>query len=489
MIKTIFSPPSLRLNTTVIVGVILLLAVSMAIIFQQSRQTLKQEAIQNAEQTLEATTLQVENILRSVEQTTGNIYMDFVWHLKDCDRMDTYTREIVKTNPYIYGCAIAFSPHATADHERFLVYTHRKTFDSSELITSNRYSEKSYLEQAWYIEPAKTGQIFWIVPKEEDRRSDDVPVMLYCIPIRMATGDPAAVIAVEVSMDLLTKVVQKAKPSPQSYCMLLDNDGTYIIHPDHNKLNGQTLFSVAEEDADTTMLSTAKAILSGETGYKSFRAEGTDYYAFYKPFLRTDRVGHNLYNINWSISIIYPEEDINSPLKELLLSAMSISSIGLLVFFLLTRIVIRQQTKPLRKLTQVAEEIADGNYDEEIPKTHRMDEIGEFQRNFKHMQDALLDRVSEQDKLTSTLRERLESLNKTYEQIKENEHVKADFLHNVSNQMLEPAQVISASVNTLCNKSQDISMQEAQHEVDNIREQRETILEALNQILPPQRTR
>ena len=485
MRKIKISPPTLRLNTTVIVSVILLLVVSVSVVFYHSHETVKQEVVQNAEETLETTVLHADNILQCVEQTTGNIYSDFVGHLKDRDRMETYTREMVKSTPYIYGCAIAFSPHATADHDRFLVYTHRKKFDSSELVTSFRYSEKSYLEQAWYLEPAKAGHIFWIVPKKEDRRNDDVPVMLYCIPIRMANGEPAAVIAVEVSMDLLTKVVQAAKPSSHSYCMLLDSDGSYIIHPDHNKLNGQTLFSVAGEDADTTMLSTANAILSGKSGYKSFRAKGKEYFAFYKPFLREDNQGHTLYGINWSISLIYPKEDITAAYKGMFIHAMTITTIALLVFFWLCRIVFRRQLKPLRKVAEAAEEIAEGNFGEEIPKSRSKDEVGEFLRHFKRLRDELYAKVTEQEQITTELQERREMLQKTYEQIQKDNDVKKSFLHNMTNKMIEPARAIQNSINTICNDYQNLSMQDAVHEAGTIREQRETILEALNQILPP----
>ncbi len=488
MRKFFLSPPSLRLNTTIVFGVILLLVTSLAVVFYQSRQTLRQEAIQDVKQTLDATILKADNVLMSVEQTTGNFYWDMISHFSDPDQMFTYTREIVKSNPYIYGCAIAYSSKALSeDRDRFLAYTHRKTYDSSELITSDRYSEKSYMEQAWYLDPSETGQIFWMLPKT-DRRDDDVPVLLYCIPVRLANQETIAVIAIEVSMDLLTEIVEKAKPSPHSYCMLLDNDGSYIIHPDRSKLLGQTVFSVIEEDADSTMNKTAHAMLSGKTGHQYFRSKGKGYYAFYKPFLLTDKPGRSLYDIKWSISIIYPEEDINSAFWNMFTHVATVSFVGLFLFFLLTRIFIRRQLKPLRKLTSTAEEIAEGNYDEEIDDTRRKDEVGEFQRNFKRMQEALYAKAEEQEQLTATLQERGELLRKTYEQVQEAEQVKKGFLHNMTNQMIEPARAIQKSVDSLCDTHQDMSLEEATQEVYNIRQQRETILGLLNQMFNPSGT-
>jgi len=483
MRKLKISPPTLRLNTTVIVSVILLLVASVSLVFYQSYETLKQEVVQNSEETLEATVLQVDNIMRCVEQTTGNIYYDMMLHFNDLERMPVYTRKMVESNPYIYGCAIAFDPVTLGGGmDRFLVYTHRKKFDSSELVTSNRYSEKPYMEQAWYLDPAETGQIFWMVP-HKDIRNNDVPLLLYCIPIRFANDQVAAVIAVEVSMDLLTEVIEAAKPSPNSYCMLLDSDGSFIIHPDHSKLRKKTVFEVAKEEADTTMLSTAKAILSGESGYKSYRAKGKEYYAFYKPFLHSDKGGHFLYGINWSISLIYPKEDITAAYRGMFVHALTITAIALLVFFMLCRIVLRRQLKPLRKVAEAAEEIAEGNFGEEIPKSRSKDEVGEFLRHFKRLRDVLYAKVTEQDQMTAELHERRELLRKTYEQIQEDNDVKKNFLHNMTNKMIAPAKALQKSINTFCDDYQNISMQDATLEVGTIREQRETILETLNQIL------
>lgn len=484
MRKILTSPPSLRLNTTIVLSVVLLLAVSMGVITYQSLKTLQQETEQNAEKTLEALTMQADNVLYNVQQATGNVYSDMIMHFSETSRMETYAREIVKSSPYIYGCAIAISPKAlkVSQGDRFLTYTHRKAYDSSELITTDRYSEKNYMEQAWFLSPAEVGQVYWMLPKK-DRRNDDVPVMLYCISVRFPNGDPMSVIAVEVSMDLLSQIVQKGKPSPHSYCMLLDADGSYIIHPDRNKLKGETLFTLLKEDSDDEMRKTAEAMLSGDAGKSAFQADGQKYRAFYRPFLQTEMRSSRMYNMKWTIALVMPEDDVTSPLKGLLLSALTISVIGLLLFFILTRIIIRRHTKPLRKLTEVAEEIAGGSYDEEIHASNRMDEIGEFQRSFKHMQEALLVRVNEQERLTDTLQQHLEQLRQTYEQIREDEHVQIDFLHNMTDQILVPARTIYDKVNTLCDDSQNITQEQAQQDIETIRQQRADILGILNHLL------
>ena len=72
-----------ELNILVIGEALLLLAVTLGILGYFSHKTLKQEALHNAEQTLEGTMQHIDNILLSVEQATGNIYYDLIEHLND----------------------------------------------------------------------------------------------------------------------------------------------------------------------------------------------------------------------------------------------------------------------------------------------------------------------------------------------------------------------------------------------------------------------
>ena len=69
---------SLRLSVMIVSAIALLLLASLGIMFYFSRQALKQEALQNAEQTLEGTVQHIDNILLSVEQATGNIYFNII---------------------------------------------------------------------------------------------------------------------------------------------------------------------------------------------------------------------------------------------------------------------------------------------------------------------------------------------------------------------------------------------------------------------------
>ena len=131
-------------------------------------------------------------------------------------------------------------------------------------------------------------------------------------------------------------------------------------------------------------------------------------------------------------------------------------------------------------LTVSAERIAEGHYDETIPDTNRDDEVGIFQQHFQTMQQALNAEVSKQEELKSTLQARHDELQKTYQQIQDDNNVKAVFLHNVTDKMIAPSESILASVNNLCDNYQDITLETVNQEIDNIKQQGITIQEVLN---------
>ena len=126
IIKRIFSAPSIRLKTFVLVEIVLLLLVSLGVLFYFTRLALVEEAKNDAEQRLEGTVQHLDNVLLSVEQSAGNFYYELVNHLDQPEHLKIYCRRLIECNPYIEGCAIGLEPDYLPDNELFFTYVHRK---------------------------------------------------------------------------------------------------------------------------------------------------------------------------------------------------------------------------------------------------------------------------------------------------------------------------------------------------------------------------
>ena len=478
--RKIFPVSSIRLNTLVVVEIVLLLIVSLGVLLFFTRKALIEESKMDAEQRLDATVQHVDNILTTIEQSTGNIYYRLLDNLDKPELMSSFCRRLVESNPNIDGCSIAFKPGYYPHREQLFTYVHRKKYNSPELIFSDGNAiNLPYSKQPWFTETMRTCRAAWIDPGQ-NQNSNVEPIITFCLPIRDYTKECVGVIAVGLSINLLSQIVLETKPSPHSYSLLLAHDGSYIIHPDRQKLSGQTVLTQPEITESPSALQAAEAMMKGGTGNMSFVMNDYTWYIFYKPFVRNNTSSRAMQTINWSIATIYPKSDIFGEYNHLVLHVLGIVLVALLVFYMLCRSAIRKQMKPLMYLTESAERIAEGHYDESIPDVNRDDEVGAFYKHFQYMQKALEKNIAKQEEQRATLLRHHEELQKIHQQIQDDDQVKATLLHNVTNRMIAPSESIVASVANLCDNYQDITLQEANKEIANIKQQNETILELLS---------
>ena len=428
---------SFRLSLTVIAALATLLLVALLIIFVFSRKAVKEEALHDASQTLEATIQRIDNILLKVEQSSGNIYWKMLPHIHQPEKLDVYTRKLVETTPYITDCTITWDADSTAADSIF------------------------------------TG---WTNPEEKNVNA----ITTFRLPV-FDKMRKVGVMDVDVSLALISKLMLEAKPSPNSFCTLLKPDGTIIVHPDSTVLNHHIL--ELTKDDHPSMTEAAQAMLNGETGYKYVKLDGEDYYVFYKPFERAEVMGRAMSRLGWSAGIIYPEDDIFGDYNHLLYTVLVIAVIGLALLLLSCRFYIRHQLLPLRKLEKSAQRIAEGGYDDPIRYSRRRDEVGRLQNHFREMQQSLATRMEEMQQLTATLKQRGEELQATYEQAQAAERMKTNFLYNMSDQMMAPVDGIRKRVLTISQADKQLTEEETSQLVDGIQQRGEKVTALLNQLI------
>lgn len=478
---------TLRICLMVFYGLVLL-TITLVAMFQFAHKALKDEAMSCAEQTLDATVQQIDNILLSVEQASGNVYMELIQHLDQPERMLGYAQKVVESNEYIDGCAIVFRPDYYPGHHLYMAYMHRHCSDESvkgftrPLVAQDTFTDRPYTEQRWYTEPMKSKRACWIDPLK-NQETECNPLVTFCLPIYDPNRECVGVMGVDVKIELLSQIILAVKPSPRGYATMLARNGSFIVHPDKSKLTVQTVFVQLQQGADASVQEAAEAMLAGEQGEKPFWMDGELWHVFYRPFVRTQVPGRAMEPLAWSVGVVYPVDDIYGDVNRLFNYLIGGSALALLVLFVLLWIVVSRQLKPLELLTRSARRIARGDYDQQLPDTHRQDEIGQLQDSFNHVQQSLTAYIRRQRHLQSTLKERGQALAQTYENAKQNNKVKAKFLHHMTNQMVEPAELLDKSVTRLCNEYGDMTLEEATHEVEVIEEESKVIVDLTDQML------
>lgn len=371
----------------------LVLLASLGFMFSQSKKSVRQEALNRAEQVLDNTVQRVTNVLDRVEVATDNMDWLPVRHLKTPDSMFVYSRRILENNPELNGCSISFEPYYFPGKGKY--FSAYSLNQDGEILTEQEGGPHyEYFTFDWYQMAKLLDEPCWTEPYFDfnpDGFYSQEMIASYCKPLKDAQGRYIGTISVDLPLGWLSETIAAVKPYPNSYSIMIGRGGTFFVHPDSTKLFYQTIFTETLEREDPNRTALGKAMQAGEEGMKQMVIDGQNCYVFYKPLGTT----------NWSMGLVCPERDILSGYKRLQQAVLIIVVLGLLLMLDLISRVIRNELEPLSELNRQAKTIAAGHFQEELVDEGRIDEIGQLNRSFAGMQHSLINYIDELKQTTA----------------------------------------------------------------------------------------
>ncbi len=387
LIRYIRKSLSTRLSLLIVVFSAAILVASLGFMFKVSSHAIRQEAINRATQSLESTALRVQGILDRVKVATDNTEWLITRHLDGPDSMFVYSRRILQNNPDLNGCSIAFEPDFFKEKGRwFSAYSINDHGTIKTTQEGNPYYEYFYMD--WYQLCKLLDRPVWTEPfmdyNPEGIYSSEM-ITSYCKPVKDRNGNYIGTISVDLSLNWLSQTISAVKPYPNSYSIMQGRGGTFFVHPDTTKLFYQTIFTEILEHEDPALEELGHAMLRGEEGMTQLKVDDVDCYVFYKPLGET----------GWSTAIVCPESDIFGGFNRMKLSIMLAVCAGLLLLLYVSIRIITRELKPLSHLANQAKTIASGNFNETLPESNRIDEIGQLSHSFGDMQHSLITYIDE----------------------------------------------------------------------------------------------
>ena len=383
---------SVRVSLWVVLFAAIIFNVALGFLFFQSRDAVREEAVNHAMQILDKTSLRVEGILNRVEVASNMTTWLVQRHPDKPDSMFVYSRGMLLNNPDFYNCSIAFEPYYFEDKGRyFSAYTKH---DGDSIRTIQGGSDKyQYFFMDWYLMPMLLDKPCWTEPYMDYDVATNTSEMVtsFCQTIKDHHGQKIGVINTSLSISWLSQTISATKPYPNSYSIMIGRGGTYFVHPDTTKITRQTIYTQTIEKPDTALEALGHAMQRGEEGMKHMIIDGEDCYVFYKPLGQT----------GCSMAIVCPEKDVFSSFNRLRQSVMAIVIIGLLLMLYLFIRIITRELNPLRRLAQEAETIASRQFEAELPDFQRIDEIGQLSHSFADMQQSLVKYIEELKETTA----------------------------------------------------------------------------------------
>jgi len=378
---------STRLSLLMVLFTAIILVASLGFLFEMSSKSIRQEAISRATKSLEITALRVQAILNRVEVATNNTDWLIPRHLDGPDSMFVYSRRILENNPDLNGCSIAFEPDYFPEKGRwFSAFSLNENGNITTIQEGNPYYEYFYMD--WYQLCKLLDRPVWSEPfvdyNPEGIYSLEM-ITSYAKPIKDEDGNYIGTISVDLSLNWLSETISALKPYPNSYSIMLGRGGTFFVHPDPDKLFYETIFTETLEHENPALYELGRAMIQREEGMMQLRIGSEECYVFYKP----------LGDTGWSTAIVCPESDIFGSFNRVKFAIVLAVCIGLLLLLVVIFRIISRELKPLKALAGQAENIAGGNFDEALPESDRIDEIGQLGHSFGDMQHSLVSYIEE----------------------------------------------------------------------------------------------
>ena len=440
---------SIKLSFGILLLAVPIFVLAMGVLFLQSRRMIREEAMDRASSVL---TNSVQRVCRylNVTETATNVSAWLATEYLHPDSLFSYSRRVVQLNGNVDGCSISMEPNTFPQYGRyFSVYTIREG-DSVKTVIEKEYE---YFEKIWYDTPHKLDKECWVVYYDE---ADSLELTLegkiasYCKPLYLADGRFAGVISTDLSLRRLSNVITAEKPYPNSYFMMIGQDGYYFLHPDSTLLFTQTIFNNTDVREHPDIIALGHEMTSGGHGCLKVNIDGKPCLVSYQPVPGTD----------WSMALVCPVNDVLQSYHRLTYILVPIIIGGLLLIFFFSSKAVAHAIRPLNRLVVQANRIADGHYDELLPLNNRHDAVGQLQNSFAIMQRSLKQHVTDISQLNAEMAQRNEELVLASKLAEEGSRQKTAFIQNMTHQIRTPLNIVMGFAQVLSDSMKMLSFED-----------------------------
>lgn len=268
------------------------------------------------------------------------------------DSIYALCEHFLRSNPRIQGVAIGYEPNVVTGHESgFSPYVMR---DGDNFIRRDLAETKDYRNANWYKVAHDTGKPYWSKPFRE---SNGTVITSYNVPLRNEEDEVYAVMAVDLNLDVMNDSLQKLKPYPSAMLTVIDEDGTFVAHPNRDYIITESLQSLIEKAPFAPNPRVLDDIKAHRRGGDEYKTQDDTYYIYYAP------VATN----GWTITLEVPKSEVARGYYKMFNAIIFDMIIGIILLIIITLVTVNRLTKPLESFADAARQISHGDFHVELP--------------------------------------------------------------------------------------------------------------------------
>ena len=389
-----------RLSLRIMIVLLIMSAVIMAVVYGVTREALAREAESRYEGIILHENEKIRGVLSDVYVAAINSLNDIERDLDSPDMLQQHLERMVKQNNYMSSCRLIFEPDFYPSRGRsYEIYAWR---DSADNIHGRQMNEQhpDFIVHKWYKASFESSEGDW-TPPYFDRASSQQLTTTYTTHIHDRTGRKVGILGADVSLEWLRLRHQRIDSetherfekgfSEQSYSFIIDSDGTYLIHPDQQRVLKRKFQETTAESSNTLDDELAQKMMKGESGACRLMCDGIDSWVFYSFVKYAD----------WTVVIVVPAAIIYHSGNVLAAIIIVVFFFGLLIAFLLSHHLIKKNMLSLNRFVTAAEKVAEGSFDVELPEV-KTREVDALRNAFSDMQGSLTQYIEELRQTTAS---------------------------------------------------------------------------------------
>lgn len=326
---------SAMMNLLLVILAALALEATSVVQYYYSQKEIKEEASLRAEGQLENTRIQISDVLDQAEAAVRNNLWIAQWCIAKTDSIFRVTERVVSNNPVVVGSTMAFVPGYYKDSALFSPYTYRDGQTDELKYKTLATQEYDYPNQEWFQKGIAIESGHWSEPYI-DKGGGDMLMTTFSMPVKDYSGRTAAVLTADISLGWLTSMFGDVKMYPSAFSMMASRTGKVMVSPAPAFAMYDTIQDIAASMENNEVVDVlSREMLAGESGSKTVRFRGDDYFVYYAPVERT----------GWSMCIIVPEDEVFGEIRTMAWLIRLLQIVGLLLLVFILRAVTRNQLK------------------------------------------------------------------------------------------------------------------------------------------------
>jgi phosphoserine phosphatase RsbU/P len=290
------------------------------------------------------------------------------------DQIQALLQANLRDNPAIFGTCAAFEPNAFRREVAFFAPYYCRAAKGALRYVDIGAVSRDYTKLDWYRPAKLRNRPFWTEPYFDtgvgERRMCTFSAPFY------RRGQFRGLVTVDVLSEDLLRDTTRIKPG-SGYCILISGSGKFIVHPDESLVMRESIFGLAERHGWSELSEMGRAMVAGKEGVVRIRDDPTDRpsWAVYAPVT----------SAGWSLAAIVPETEVMASVHARLARTLGVLLAGLAVILAIVLLVSNRMTRPIARLTEAAELLAEGNFEARVAGVEGRDEVGRLAQTFNTM--------------------------------------------------------------------------------------------------------